>query len=53
MRLISVKYLTLITKLLTNDKTANIQYAIIAGFCGRLKHCARKKHLCNFETIVP
>jgi len=38
---------------LTNDKTANIQYAIIAGFCGRLKHCARKKHLCNFETIVP
>lgn len=31
---------------------ANIQYAIIAGFCGRLKHCARKKHLCKFETIV-
>jgi len=31
----------------------NIQYAIIAGFCGRLKHCARKKHLCNFETIEP
>jgi len=30
----------------------NIQYAIIAGFCGMLKHCARKKHLCNFETIV-
>ena len=31
----------------------NIQYAIIAGFCGRLKNCARKKHLCNFDTIVP
>ena len=23
----------------------NKQYAIIAGFCGWLKHCARKKHL--------
>ena len=29
-------------------KTHNIQYAIIAGFCGMLKHCARKNHLCNF-----
>jgi len=34
-------------------KTHNIQYAIIAGFCGRLKHSARKKHLCQLETIVP
>ena len=34
-------------------KEHNIQYAIIAGFCGRLKHRARKKHFCNFETIVP
>jgi hypothetical protein len=35
------------------DNLHNIQYAIIAGFCGRLKHCAKKKHLYNFETIVP
>jgi hypothetical protein len=35
------------------NKANNIQYAIIAGFCGWLKHCARKKHLCNFETIMP
>ena len=34
-------------------KTHNIVYEIIAGFCGRLKHCASKEHLCNFETIVP
>lgn len=46
----SLKFNELIKKI---DKNGyNIQYAIIAGFCGRLKHCARKKHLCNFETIV-
>jgi len=31
----------------------NIVYAIIAGFRGKLKLCASKKHLCKPETTVP
>ncbi len=29
-----------------------IQYDIIAGFCGMLKYCARKKQFVQIETIV-
>lgn len=36
-----------------DENTANIQYAIIAGFCRKLKLSASKKHLCKLETIVP